>query len=211
MCIYVFGSLHTCGSSCVWKCLCIQVFIPTVCMCAYVHVCVCVCVCAYAPVDLLIFMEGARINSSSDWESACSMSSYPHLGSFCLRSAWSSLSPEGGFCSPFSWSQSKMKLKRKSRERIYKLELFIFSERAVICSEIHGMSSAVGKFSHLLKKLRPSWRGPESSDVPAPQAPQPIPWAARTLPLWLTRTNHLARNQEPGRALGSHFPKPLKC
>ena len=47
-----------------------------------------------------------------------------------------------------------MKLKRKSRERIYKLELLIFSERAIICSEIemHGMSSAVGKFSHLFKE-----------------------------------------------------------
>lgn len=45
-----------------------------------------------------------------------------------------------------------MKLKRKSRERIYKLEHFIFSERAIICSEIHGMSSAVGRFSHLFKE-----------------------------------------------------------
>ena len=182
-------------------------FLYPLCACVHMSVCVCVCVCVHAPVGLLIFMEGARINSSSD----CSMSSYPHLGSFCLRSAWSSLSPEGGFCSPFSWSQSKMKLKRKSRERIYKLELFIFSERAVIFSEMHGMSSAVGKISHLfkeaeaqLKRTRVLWR-------PGPSSPQPIPWAARTLPLWLTRTNHLARNQEPRRALRSHFPKPLKC
>lgn len=147
---YVYMCLEVCTHVVLVVCESVYAFRFLYPLCA----CVCVCLCARAhtPVGLLIFTEGARMNSSSDGESACSVSSYPHLGLFCLRSAWPSLSPEGGFCSPFSWSQSKMKLKGKSRERIYKLEHFIFSERAVICSEIHRMSSAVRRFSHLFKE-----------------------------------------------------------
>ena len=101
---YVYMCLEVCTHVVLVVCESVYAFKFLYPLCACVCVSVCVCACVHAPVGLLIFTEGARINSSSDWESACSMSSYAHLGSFCLRSVWSSLSTEGGFCSPFSWS-----------------------------------------------------------------------------------------------------------
>lgn len=139
-CIYVFGSLRTCGSGCVWMCLCIHVFMPTICMC----VCACVCI----PMALLMYQESARINSFySDLISTYVESSYPHLGSFCLRSTRSFLSTEW-FRSLFSLSQRKMKPREKVK-RILKFTIFFFSERTIICSEVHRMNNTLAIFPSL--------------------------------------------------------------